>query len=82
MDGGGAASLNEFSWVSNGKRQSPKMASKVTGVKLKQGDSVRLATPGGGGYGDALKRDKAKIKRDVKNGYISKKRAALYGGIS
>src|SRR5690606_11357675 len=38
-------------------------------------DSFRLDTPGGGGLGDALKRDPARVLRDVQEGYITSKAA-------
>ena len=34
----------------------PPLASKITGIKLAQGDRVKLETPGGGGYGDPAER--------------------------
>ena len=36
---------------------------------------VQLAFPGGGGYGNALDRDKLSIKEDLRLGYISEKSA-------
>ena len=41
---------------------------KDSGIKLRPGDLVRLYTPGGGGYGDALKRDPALVAEDVRKG--------------
>jgi N-methylhydantoinase B len=38
---------------------------------LKAGDVFRLDTPGGGGLGDARKRDPAKVLADVIEGYVS-----------
>jgi N-methylhydantoinase B len=34
-------------------------------------DVVRLLLPGGGGYGDPRKRDRALIDRDLRNGYVT-----------
>ena len=46
------------------------------------GDRVRVLTSGGGGYGDPLKRDPAKVATDVRQGYVSRESAAdLYGVI-
>ena len=56
--------------------QSPAMASKVTDVKVAKGRRVRLETPGGGGWGDPLERDPARVARDVRFGYISREVAA------
>jgi N-methylhydantoinase B len=44
------------------------------------GDLVRVQTSGGGGYGDPLRRDAAKVADDVRFGYVSRAAAAaLYG---
>jgi N-methylhydantoinase B len=44
------------------------------------GRRVMLACPGGGGYGEASKRDRALVKRDLAYGYISIDTARqLYG---
>jgi N-methylhydantoinase B len=40
-------------------------------VDLKVGDVVHVNLPGGGGYGDPLKRDPAKVLWDVVEGYIT-----------
>ena len=56
----------------NLKRKSPHLVSKITGVKLKRGQRVRLETPGGGGYGDLSERSKELKANDLKQGYVSK----------
>jgi len=38
---------------------------------LKKGDVIRLAIPGGGGYGDPRRRSRALIEEDLKQGYIT-----------
>ncbi len=38
-------------------------------------DVVRLLLPGGGGYGDPLRRDRALIESDLRNGYITREAA-------
>ena len=53
---------------------------KDSGIKLRPGDLIRLYTPGGGGYGDALKRDPALVAEDVRKGYIGRETARdVYG---
>ena len=69
--GGGEAALNRFSYSNDRVWREPPMASKMVGVKLKQGDRVRLETPGGGGYGEASKRDPARVAHDVAEGYFT-----------
>ncbi len=53
---------------------------KVLARKLKPGDAYILRSGGGGGYGSPLDRDLQKIEFDLKEGYISRRRAeASYG---
>ena len=47
------------------------LVSKMTGIKLKRGQRVRLETPGGGGYGDAASRSDARHQRDLEEGYVT-----------
>ena len=49
--------------------------SKFSGIRLHPGDQVRLAMPGGGGYGDPQRRDRALVARDVAEGFVSAERA-------
>jgi N-methylhydantoinase B len=69
--GGGPAALNRFTWDSDSGSQTAPMSSKVTGVKLKQGQQLRLETPGGGGWGDPARRDPGAIARDRRRGFVT-----------
>jgi N-methylhydantoinase B len=40
-------------------------------VQLQAGDRVRIETGGGGGFGDPRRRDRDKVREDVKRGYVS-----------
>jgi N-methylhydantoinase B len=74
--GGQPARLNRFVYRdAGGVERSPPMASKLTGLQLRKGQRIRIESPGGGGYGDPLKRDKSKIARDVALGYVSREAA-------
>jgi N-methylhydantoinase B len=42
---------------------------------LAAGDRLRILSSGGGGYGDAFKRDAARVADDVRLGYVSRERA-------
>ncbi|MBA3451118.1 MAG: hydantoinase B/oxoprolinase family protein [Chloroflexia bacterium] len=54
--------------------------SKFSGIRLQQGDQVRLTMPGGGGYGDPRRRKRDSIARDIEEGFVSSERAhADYG---
>jgi N-methylhydantoinase B len=70
--GGGEAALNVFEYENNHAWKTPPAVSKMVGIKLKQGERVRLQTPGGGGYGPASDRDPAAQANDLRLGYITK----------
>jgi N-methylhydantoinase B len=58
----------------------PEHLSKDQGLRLQAGDRVEVMTPGGGGYGDPLARDRALVARDVARGYYTPEDAArLFG---
>ncbi len=69
--GGGDAALNVFSYQQIDGWHRPPLASKMVGIKLRQGQRVRLETPGGGGYGDPGGRDPRAVARDVAAGYLT-----------
>jgi len=61
---------------SDGRRE----AVRKTTVPLGPGDRMHIISGGGGGYGDPLLRDIAKVARDVRLGYVSREAAlAVYG---
>ena len=54
--------------------------SKFSGVTLRDGDQVRIRMPGGGGYGDPRTRDHDSVRRDVREGFVSREAAvSAYG---
>ena len=58
----------------------PEHLSKDQDIPLLAGDRVEVMTPGGGGYGDALRRDPVLVARDVGRGYYTAEEARrLYG---
>ncbi|MGH6788969.1 MAG: hydantoinase B/oxoprolinase family protein [Pseudolabrys sp.] len=78
--GGRPARLNAFFYETDAGERAPPLVSKITDVKIRKGQKVRLETPGGGGFGDPMTRDPAKVARDVALGYISREAArAGYG---
>ena len=78
--GGEASALNRFSYETAEGWAVPPMASKMRGIRLAQGQAVRLETPGGGGYGPPEGRNPAAVARDVALGLISPEAAtAAYG---
>jgi N-methylhydantoinase B len=48
---------------------------KFSDVYLKKGDSIRIVTSGGGGYGKPLARDFERIEEDVRQGLIPRRQA-------
>jgi N-methylhydantoinase B len=80
--GGANAALNVFSYEQADGWHTPPMASKMVGIKLERGQSVRLDTPGGGGYGPASKRAPADVAHDIANGLITPENATAAYGIA
>lgn len=48
---------------------------KFSDVYLRRGDVIALRTSGGGGYGDPLERDFARIEEDVRQGFVPREQA-------
>jgi N-methylhydantoinase B len=71
VNGGGAAALNRFIYETDDGEMTPLLVSKVTDVKIKRGQKVRLETPGGGGFGDPRERDGERLARDFRLGYVT-----------
>lgn len=57
-----------------------KLPSKCT-LKIHRGESLIIRTPGGGGYGDPLKRKPEYVLRDVENGLVTIESAARAYGV-
>lgn len=79
--GGGSGAPNRFTVIRDGTVIEPSpMPGKVAGFEMRAGDVVRMESSGGGGYGDPLKRDPARVAEDVGHGYIAATDAeARYG---
>lgn len=78
--GGQDAAMNVFTYEQEDGWQVPPLASKMRGIRLAQGQAVRLETPGGGGYGLEAVRQPAGIARDVARGLVSSEEAdRIYG---
>jgi N-methylhydantoinase B len=75
VNGGHSAALNRFVYRTDSGEATPPLVSKATDIKIRQGQNVRLETPGGGGFGDPAARDPARVVRDVQFGYVSRKAA-------
>lgn len=71
IEGGGPAAANAVQLVIDGAEVSPPMRSKAEKLALKAGDRIRLASPGGGGFGDPAARPPAAIEEDLNNGLVT-----------
>jgi N-methylhydantoinase B len=54
---------------------------KANRLPLRAGDTVRMQTGGGGGWGDPFERDPEAVLRDVVDGFVSRERAAERYGV-
>jgi len=68
---GQCAELNRFRYEQDDGWHEPAMKSKMVGIKLKRGQAVCLETPGGGGYGKPVHRNKDNIEHDLQLGYVT-----------
>jgi len=79
IDGGRDGSPN-YCEVIRGVDGTAERHSFVAGLATEPGDVIRIVTGTGGGYGDPQDRDPDLVREDVRNGFISPKRAAeIYG---
>ena len=80
LAGGTTGAMTEIEVSQDGTVTRPPHISKGTGYVLAPGDWVQVKTPGGGGWGDPRKRDRERVERDVRRGYIAPAlAAATYG---
>lgn len=82
VNGGKSAALNRFFFEGESGERSPDLVSKITDVRIRRGQRVRLETPGGGGFGDPMTREPARVARDVALGYVSRAKAASEYGVA
>ena len=80
--GGGNGAANRFIVLRGGRTVEPSdVPGKVSGFPLRTGDGVREETAGGGGYGDALARQPARVAEDVRQFYLTPAQAAARYGV-
>jgi N-methylhydantoinase B len=70
--GGAAGATNRF-WVRRDGRpiQPSALPGKVSGFPLEPGDVLLMESSGGGGFGDPLERDPARVAADLAEGYVT-----------
>lgn len=79
--GGGPALSSVVEFTTRGKSWVPEMRSKQEKEAMSDGDSIRLASPGGGGFGNPLERDLTMVERDLNRGYIGRGTAERSYGV-
>ena len=79
---GGSPSIPQGAWLSPGKADKRHLGTVFSGVPLESGDHFTRPSAGGGGLGDPLERDPAKVLEDVIDGYVSIERAARDYGVA
>jgi N-methylhydantoinase B len=65
----------------NPGKENEQVLQRVTVLKLKRGDVLRLVTPAGGGFGDPLDRDLRAIEHDLRRGMLSAEGASNDYGV-
>jgi N-methylhydantoinase B len=68
--GGGPGALRRY--LLNGKDIHAKGR-----YEMQPGDVLEILEAGGGGYGDPLKRDRARIEEDLRQGFVTREEAQL-----
>ncbi|HTO10483.1 MAG TPA: hydantoinase B/oxoprolinase family protein [Candidatus Binatia bacterium] len=79
--GGGSGATNRFYLRRDGHEVAPSpLPGKVGAFPIERDDVVMMESSGGGGFGDALARDPARVAADVAEGYVTPAAAeAVYG---
>jgi N-methylhydantoinase B len=78
--GGKPGALGEYR-IRRKNGEETKLPSKCT-VPIYEGDELVVLTPGGGGYGDPLRRDPERVLRDFLNGFVSAEAAERDYGVA
>lgn len=67
--------------INPGTDKAKELPSRYSDYPLKENDIFRIETPGGGGFGNPLKRDPARVLRDVREGYVTPEQATAKFGV-
>jgi N-methylhydantoinase B len=78
--GGGTGRTGDI-WINPDTARAKRLPTRYADYPLKAGDTFRLDTPGGGGYGDAHKRNPKRVLADVREGYVSPQAAERDYGV-
>lgn len=75
LAGGGPALPNRVRLDLGGETFVPPMRTKLSRQTLAAGDVIRVASPGGGGWGDPRAREVALVEQDLNLGYVTREAA-------
>jgi N-methylhydantoinase B len=78
---GGKSGRTGAIWINPVRPDAKRLPTRYADYPLKAGDIFRLDTPGGGGYGDPLRRDPEGVLADVRGGSVSPEAAERDYGI-
>src|SRR6202040_974634 len=67
--------------INPGTPNEQRLPTRYADYPLRAGDTFRLDTPGGGGYGNALRRDPERVLADVREGAVSREAAERDYGV-
>ena len=67
--------------INPGRESAKRLPTRYADYPLKNGDVFQLDSPGGGGYGDPLKREPARVLDDVREGVVSREAAEREYGV-
>ncbi len=79
--GGGPARPSRVVFHTGGRDWVPELRSKQEKQVLRAGESIGLASPGGGGFGDPRLRPPGDVERDLNLGYVGPDTAATEYGV-
>ena len=79
--GGGDGAVNKVVILRGEESYVPLHLSKEQDISMAPGDMVWVRTPGGGGYGDPLKRPPLAVFKDVRLGRVSIEQALMFYGV-
>jgi N-methylhydantoinase B len=80
--GGRDGGVNRVRIVRDGRTYIPPHLSKDQGIAVSAGDVIEVSTPGGGGYGNPLRRPFDLVRRDVARGLYTRNQAAQWFGVA
>jgi len=79
--GGADGGVNKVRIERDGASYIPPHLSKDQDIEMQPGDRIFVSTPGGGGFGDAFRREPQRVAQDVARGYYTPLQAEQLFGV-